>query len=98
LIRVVNLLIEWLSTTNGDFDRLGSLTTKWILFGCNFVLQMNDIPIQFTFFLNVIRMGVPSGCNFFQNVNRMGMCCVLGIGGDMYEEKILFLLLSLFFF
>jgi len=27
LIRVVNLLIEWLSTTNGDFGRLESLTT-----------------------------------------------------------------------
>jgi len=47
LIRVVIL-----STANGDFRRLGSLTTGWVSSCFHFVLKMTTgwHPIRFTFF------------------------------------------------
>jgi len=57
LIRVVNLVIERLSTTNDDFCDLRVWQPDVVLSGCHFVLQMT------TGLQNVNRMGVTSGCH-----------------------------------
>jgi len=41
LIRVVNLLIGWLSMTNSG--RLGSLTTRKVSFGSHFILELTTV-------------------------------------------------------
>jgi len=66
LVRVVNLLIGWLSTMNDDFDQLGSLTTGWVSSGCHFVLKLTTgrVSSGCHFVLKLTIGWVSSGCHF----------------------------------